>query len=269
MKDLDLDLDFGLAGKVALITGSGKGIGKTIAMLYAQKGADIILVGRSSNILETEKDVIGTGRSVLSLIYDITEPANIKKIVTESISRFGKIDILVNNAGVVFLENAEDLSKEKWDQTISVNLTAPFLLSQAAGKEMIKQGSGKIINIASVNGIGAFPERACYGSAKAGVMQLTRTLACEWARHNINVNAVAPGYIRTQLVDELLTKGTLNEAEIAGRTPAGRLGECSEIADAVIFLATDEAKYIVGQTLVVDGGWSAYMYLESWLEKSK
>jgi len=188
----------------------------------------------------------------------------VKRVVDE----FGKIDILVNNAGMSVVGASAELEESRWRRGIDVMLNGVFFCSQAAGKEMIKQGSGKIINIASVNGIGAFPERACYGSAKAGVMQLTRTLGCEWARYNVNVNAIAPGYIRTQLVEDLLAKGVINESELARRTPAGRLGECEEVAYAAVFLASEESKYIVGQTIVVDGGWSAYMYLESWLENS-
>ena len=134
---------------------------------------------------------------------------------------------------------------------------------------MIKQKSGKIINIASINGIVAFPERACYCSAKAGVMALTKVLGCEWAQYNVNVNAVAPGYVETELVKDLASKGTLDVNELAGRTPNKRLTKCEDIADAVIFLASEDSKNIVGQTIVIDGGWTAYGYLESWLEHSK
>jgi NAD(P)-dependent dehydrogenase (short-subunit alcohol dehydrogenase family) len=162
-----------------------------------------------------------------------------------------------------------EMEESRWRRGIDVMLTGVFFCSQAAGREMINRRYGKIINIASVNGIGAFPERACYGSAKAGVVQLTRALGCEWIGYNINVNAVAPGYVNTYLVRDLAEKGVLDVAELATRTPHGRLAECSEIADAVIFLASEESKYIVGQTIAIDGGWSAYMYLESWLAKSK
>jgi NAD(P)-dependent dehydrogenase (short-subunit alcohol dehydrogenase family) len=148
-------------------------------------------------------------------------------------------------------------------------LTGVFFCSQAAGREMIKQGSGKIINIASVNGILAFPERVCYSCAKAGVIQLTKVLGCEWARYNINVNAIAPGYVKTYLVEELAEKGTLDVEELATRTPLGRLAEPEEIAAAVIFLASEESKYMEGHTIVIDGGWTAYGYLESWLAKSR
>jgi NAD(P)-dependent dehydrogenase (short-subunit alcohol dehydrogenase family) len=148
-------------------------------------------------------------------------------------------------------------------------LTGVFFCSQAIGREMIKQGGGKIINIASVNGIVAFPERICYSCAKAGVIQLTKVLGCEWARYNINVNAIAPGYVKTSLVEELAEKGTLNMEELAIRAPLGRLAEPEEIAAAVVFLASEESKYMEGQTIVLDGGWTAYGYLESWLAKNR
>jgi len=167
------------------------------------------------------------------------------------------------------VEASEELEENRWRRGIDVMLTGVFFCSQAVGKEMIKQRSGKIINIASVNGMVAFPERVCYSCAKVGVIQLTKVLGCEWARYNINVNAVAPGYVKTYLVEELVEKGALDIEEISTRTPLGRLAEPEEIADAVIFLASEESKYIVGQTIVIDGGWTAYGYLESWLAKSR
>jgi NAD(P)-dependent dehydrogenase (short-subunit alcohol dehydrogenase family) len=199
MNDLNLDLDFNLEGKVAMITGAGKGIGKTIARLYAEKGTTIILVGQSNNILETEKEILKSGSKAMSLIYDITKPVNIKKIVNEGIGRFGRIDILVNNAGVVFLDKAENLSKDNWDRTISVNLIAPFLLSQAVGREMIKRKYGKIINIASLAGILGFDRRSAYCSSKAGLIGLTRALAFEWAKYNININSISPTVTITEM----------------------------------------------------------------------
>src|SRR5512136_2115541 len=154
-----------------------------------------------------------------------------------------------------------DLEESRWRRGIDVMLTGVFFCSQAAGKEMIKRKSGKIVNIASVNGIGAFPERACYCSAKAGVMALTKALGCEWARFNINVNAVAPGYVETDLVKNLVSAGTLDKTEIEMRTPLRRLAADDEVADSVVFLASDEARFIEGQTICVDGGWTAYLYM--------
>jgi NAD(P)-dependent dehydrogenase (short-subunit alcohol dehydrogenase family) len=146
-------------------------------------------------------------------------------------------------------------------------LTGTFFCCQAAGREMIKQKSGKIINIASINGIVAFPERASYCSAKAGVMALTKVLASEWARYNINVNAIAPGYVETELVSNLISQGKLKIEELKGRTPGGKLTGTEDIAETAVFLASESAKNINGQTIVIDGGWTAYGYLESWLKR--
>ena len=257
-----------LKGKSALVTGASRGIGRAVALTLAKEGADVV-VNCSSSVPEAEKvtrEIKKLGRRSFSIKADVADKAAVEKMVKEVVNHFGSLDILVNNAGMAIVSPSEKLEESLWKQGIDVMLTGVFFCSQAAGKVMIKQRSGKIINIASINGIEAFPERASYGSAKAGVMQLTRTLGCEWAKHNINVNAVAPGYIKTQLVTDLLAKGVYNEKELARRTPAGRLGECDDVADAVVFLASEESKYIIGQTIVVDGGWSAYGYLESWLK---
>ena len=259
-----------LKDRVSLVTGASRGIGKAIALALAAEGADVAL-NCSKSVAEAEKvarEIKALGRRAEVVQADVANKAAVNQMVKKVVADFGRIDILVNNAGMSVVGASAELEEDRWRRGIDVMLTGVFLCSQAAGKEMIKQRRGKIINIASVNGIGAFPERVCYGSAKAGVMQLTRTLGCEWARYNINVNAIAPGYIKTQLVEDLLAKGVIDESELSRRTPAGRLGECEEIADAVVFLASEQSKYIVGQTIVIDGGWSAYMYLESWLADS-
>ena len=257
-----------LKGKAALVTGASRGIGRAVALALAKEGADVV-VNCSSSVPEANKvtrEIKKLGRRSFSIKSDVADKAAVEKMVKEVINHFGSLDILVNNAGMAIVSPSEKLEESLWRRGIDVMLTGVFFCSQAAGKVMIKQRSGKIINIASINGLEAFPERAAYGSAKAGVMQLTRTLGCEWAKYNINVNAIAPGYIKTQLVTDLLEKGVYNEKELARRTPAGRLGECDDVADAVVFLASEESKYIIGQTIVVDGGWSAYGYLESWLK---
>jgi NAD(P)-dependent dehydrogenase (short-subunit alcohol dehydrogenase family) len=258
-----------LKDKVSLVTGASRGIGRAIALAFAKEGASVVL-NCSQSVREAEEvaqEITGLGGRAMVVQADVADKAAVDEMVKKVVADFGRIDILVNNAGMSIVGTSAELEEVRWRRGIDVMLTGVFFCSQAAGKVMIKQRSGKIITIASVNGIGAFPERACYGSAKAGVMQLTRTLGCEWVKYNINVNAIAPGYIKTHLVGDLLAKGILDEKELANRTPAGRLGECEEVADAAVFLASEESKYIVGQTIVVDGGWSAYMYLESWLEK--
>jgi NAD(P)-dependent dehydrogenase (short-subunit alcohol dehydrogenase family) len=256
--------------KVALVTGAGRGIGEAIARRLSAEGArvvisDIDLPGAE----QVARDIKKAGRDAMAVRADVGNKAAVEAMVKKGVEAFGSIDILVNNAGMSVVGASEELEEKRWRQGIDVMLTGVFFCSQAAGREMIKQKNGKIINIASVNGIVAFPERACYCAAKAGVMALTKVLGCEWARYNINVNAVAPGYVETELVRNLATQGTLDVKELASRTPMGRMAKSAEIANCVVFLASEESRYIEGQTIVVDGGWTAYGYLESWLEKAQ
>jgi NAD(P)-dependent dehydrogenase (short-subunit alcohol dehydrogenase family) len=256
-----------LKGKVALVTGASRGIGRTIALTLAGEGADVA-VNYAASGAEAEKtagEIKETGRDSLVVKADVADKAAVENMVAEVIRRFGRIDILVNNAGLAVIGPSETLEEKVWRRGIDVLLTGTFFCSQAAGREMIKQKSGKIINIASVNGIVAFPERASYCAAKAGVMALTKVLASEWAKHNINVNAVAPGYIETEMVSHLAAKGKVNIREIKARTPGGQLAGPDDVAESVAFLASERSRRINGQTIVVDGGWTAYGYLESWL----
>ena len=258
-----------LKDKVTLVTGSSRGIGRAIALAFAREGADVAL-NCSASVAAAEEvagEIRKLGRRTTIIQTNVAEKKAVEAMVQQVVNEFGRIDILVNNAGMSVVGASEELEESRWRQGIDVMLTGVFFCSQAAGREMIRQKSGKIINIASINGIGAFPERVCYSSAKAGVMQMTRVLGTEWARYNINVNAVAPGYVKTFLVEDLAKKGQLDVDELASRTPLGRLAELDEIADAVVFLASDESKYMEGQTIVVDGGWTAYGYLESWLKQ--
>jgi NAD(P)-dependent dehydrogenase (short-subunit alcohol dehydrogenase family) len=260
-----------LKNKVALVTGASRGIGRGIALALAGEGADVV-VNCSTSVREAENvagQIKARRRRAMVIQADVSDKAAVDRMVKEVIAQFGRIDILVNNAGMSTVGRSEELAENIWRRGIDVMLTGVFFCSQAAGKEMIEQKSGKIINIASINGIVAFPERACYCSAKAGVMALTKVLGCEWAGYNINVNAVAPGYVETDLVRNLVSQGTLDVDELAGRTPNGKLASSDDIANTVVFLASEDSKHIVGQTIVVDGGWTAYGYLESWLKQIK
>jgi 3-oxoacyl-[acyl-carrier protein] reductase len=260
-----------LKDKISLVTGASRGIGKTIALALAREGAAVVLNCSASVEAagEVAEEIRGLGRPATVIRADVASKSEVDTMVKRVVNEFGKIDILVNNAGMSVVGASEELEEKRWRRGIDVMLTGVFFCSQAVGREMIKYGGGKIINIASINGIVAFPERVCYSCAKAGVIQLTKVLGCEWARYNINVNAIAPGYVNTYLVEDLVAKGALDREELATRTPLGRLAEPKEIADAVIFLASEESKYMEGQTIVVDGGWTAYGYLESWLKKSE
>jgi len=256
-----------LKGKTALVTGSSRGIGRAIALALAREGADVA-VNCSSTVEEAEKvagEIKKLGRNSMVIKADIADKAAVVKMVGEVVRQFGKTDILVNNAGISTISPSETLEEKLWRRGIDVMLTGTFFCSQAAGKVMIEQRSGKIINIASINGIVAFPERASYCSAKAGVMALTKVLASEWAKYNINVNAVAPGYVETELVGKLVSRGKLKINELKRRTPGGKLASAEDVAEAVLFLASDSSRSINGQTLVIDGGWTAYGFVESWL----
>jgi NAD(P)-dependent dehydrogenase (short-subunit alcohol dehydrogenase family) len=259
-----------LDGKAALVTGASRGIGRAIALALAREGANIA-VNCSSSIKEAEKvtvEIKKLGRKAIVTKADVSDKAQVEKMMGEVLRELGKIDILINNAGFATISPSESLEEKVWRRGIDVMLTGTFFCSQAAGKEMIRQKSGKIINIASINGIVAFPERASYCSAKAGVMALTKVLASEWARYNININAIAPGYVETEMVSNLVSRGKINMEEIKSRTPGGKLSSAEDIAEAAVFLASESSKSINGQTIVIDGGWTAYGYLESWLKNS-
>jgi NAD(P)-dependent dehydrogenase (short-subunit alcohol dehydrogenase family) len=256
-----------LKGKTALVTGASRGIGRSIALTLGREGADVA-VNCSSSIEDAEKvvqEIRKLGRDSITIKTDISDKPSVENMVSQVVNRFGKIDILVNNAGMATVAPSETMEENVWRKGIDVMLTGTFFCSQAAGKKMIEQKSGKIINIASINGIVAFPQRASYCSAKAGVMALTKVLASEWAKYGINVNAVAPGYVETELVNNLVSSGKLDIRELTGRTPSGKLATVEDVAEAVLFLASDNSQSINGQTIVIDGGWTAYGYLESWL----
>jgi len=257
-----------LGGKAALVTGASRGIGRAIALALAKEGSDVA-VNCSSSVVEAEKvvhEITKLGRHAFIVKADVANKTAVTEMVNEMVKRFGKIDILVNNAGMATVNPSEKLEENLWRRGIDVMLNGVFFCCQAAGKEMIRQKSGKIINIASINGIVAFPERACYCSAKAGVMALTKVLGVEWAKHNINVNAVAPGYVKTELLDNLVSQRKLNVKELIGRTPSGKLTSVEDVAEAVLFLASEASNSINGQIIVIDGGWTSYGYVESWLQ---
>jgi len=251
-----------LENKVALVTGGGQGIGRAIALAFAREGADVVI--GEIDMTSAEKvvaEVKALGCRAMAIKADVSIKNEIEKMVEAVTKEFENIDILVNNAGVSVVAPSEELEESRWDKGIDVDLKGVFLCSQIVGKGMIKRKKGNIINIASIAGIVALPPRATYCSAKAGVIMLTKDLACEWAKYHINVNAIAPGYVKTEMVEDLIRKGQYDEDALAKRAPAGRMGVPEDIANAAVFLAADGSNYITGHTLVVDGGWSAYGYL--------
>jgi len=246
---------FDLSGQVAVVTGANTGLGQAIAVALAAAGASIVAVGRSS-MDETEAAVreIGAGFHAIKADLGSIEPT--KAIVDETVATFGKLDILVNNAGIIRRADAVDFSEADWDAVIDTNLKSVFFLCQAAGRHMIDQGSGKIINIASMLSFQGGIRVPSYTASKSGIGGLTKLLANEWAAKGVNVNAIAPGYIATNNTAALQADESRNKA-ILDRIPAARWGDASDLGGAAVFLASSAANYVQGHILAVDGGWLA------------
>ena len=248
-----------LDGKVAIVTGSGSGIGKALAIALAEAGADCVpteLPDRMAG-LDPVCDVIReNGRTALPLPLCLPELESIDFLVARTLQKMGRIDILVNNAGVNIPRDALEVTEQDWDGVLDVNLKGLFFLSQRVGREMVKAGGGKIVNIASQNGVVGYYKRAAYCSSKAGVVNLTRVLALEWAKYKINVNAVGPTFILTPLTQSTFDDPVLRE-DLLKRIPLGRVGQPEDVVGAVVFLSSPAADLITGHTLLVDGGWTA------------
>jgi 2-deoxy-D-gluconate 3-dehydrogenase len=245
---------FRLDGKVALVTGASAGLGAAVAVALAEAGADVACHGNSRSPEATRERVEAAGRRGLGLIADLQERAAPQRLVEATLEQFGRLDILVNNAGIIRRAPAADFAEEDWDAVIEVNLSAVFRLSQLAGRRMIERGRGKIINIASLLSFQGGVTVPAYAAAKGGVAQLTKALANEWASKGVNVNAIAPGYMRTDNTAALQRDETRNR-QILERIPAGRWGEPSDLTGAAVFLASAASDYVSGHILVVDGGW--------------
>jgi 3-oxoacyl-[acyl-carrier protein] reductase len=252
----------GLENKVAIVTGASKGIGKGIAVRFAHEGATVIFASRSMQLLsEIVNEMSNTGLKALALTVDVRRPESIQEIVDRTVEEYGRLDIMVNNAGISMAQRSDNLSPKDWIKAVETDLSGVFYGCQSAGRQMIKQGSGCIINITSIYGIVAAPYRAAYCASKAGANMLTKVLANEWALQNIRVNAIAPGYIRTEMVQGVIDKGMLPVGAVERRTPQGRIGEVKDVVGAAVYLASDEASFVTGAIVTVDGGWTAYGYL--------
>ncbi len=251
-------VDFRLDGKTALVTGGGHGLGKDIALALAGAGASLVLAGRDAAQLEqTATELRAAGVEAVTARADVTDGTDIDRMVQTACARLGAIDILVNNAGTNIQQDALEVTEEAWDTVLDVNLKATFFVSQRVAREMIRAGhGGRIINIASQMGAVGFYKRAAYCASKGGVVQLTKVLAVEWARHGIRVNAVGPTFIDSALAREVLKDKDIAD-EVMGRIPIGRLGRPEEVAAAVVYLASPPADLITGHHLLVDGGWTA------------
>ncbi|HUL31583.1 MAG TPA: SDR family NAD(P)-dependent oxidoreductase [Thermodesulfobacteriota bacterium] len=248
-----------LKGKVALITGSSRGIGKEIAKGFAKEGADIIVNGRMlEKAKPVAKEIEGLGVRTMAIGADVSSSQEVNGMAEEAVKAFGRIDLLVNNAGVnPFILEAEKIKEEGWDQVLDVNLKGVFLCCQAVGKKMIQQGGGRIINISSTAGMIGEQGFLPYCVSKAGVMTLTRILAYEWSRYNISVNAIAPGLIAGGMNAPILNKEILVSG-LTQQIPVKRFASSEEIVKVVLFLASDDSSYINGTTIVADGGATGY-----------
>lgn len=248
-----------LKDRIVFITGASRGLGEAIAIEFAKAGADLVLISRNQSALDTVAHSIKRKYrvNILPLSTDITIKKEIERTIEEVLRVFGKIDVLVNNAGVTVKKDFFEVSEKDWDYVLNINLKGAYLCSQVVGKQLIKQKYGKVINMASIGSQLALVHSSAYCASKGGLLQLTRALAVEWAPYNVNVNAIAPGYIETDMVREVMKKKAGLKKGIINRTPMGRLGKPEEISPAVVFLASDAASYITGTVLLIDGGMSA------------
>ena len=246
---------FSLEGKVAIVTGAGRGIGKAIALSLADAGADVVVAARTTADIEaTASEIIDKGRKALVVPTDVRISEQVINLMKQTVAQFGRIDVLVNNAGGTFAAPIMELSEGGWDAIIRENLKSVFLCSQAAARVMIEQKEGSIINISSIAGVRVFSSNAAYGAAKAGIINLTMTMALDLAPYNIRINAIAPGSIATEGWIELEKSDPERLQRRLASIPLQRLGEPKDIIGGIVYLASEAAAYVTGQTLVIDGG---------------
>ena len=244
-----------LDGRVAVITGSSRGIGRAVAEGYAKEGARVVVNSRDERSADAAAEEIGHG--AIGIAADVATEEGATSLVRSAVHAFDRIDILVNNAGMAAAANSTELSLELWQKVVALNMTAVFLCSREAAGHMRRAGRGVIVNTASLQAFSPFPRRLAYGATKAAVVMMTRILAAEWAPE-IRVNAVAPGYIRTDMTEKLRAEGRIDFDAISRRTPLRRLAEPAELVGAYLYLASDDAAFVTGETIAVDGGWAAF-----------
>jgi NAD(P)-dependent dehydrogenase (short-subunit alcohol dehydrogenase family) len=255
--DIDTAARFDVSGKIALVTGAARGLGRACALALAQAGADVALGLRDARADGGTPDAVrAIGRRALPLQMDVTRRDEIERAVAETERAFGRIDILVNNAGIGPPARAEDVNEADFDRTLAVNVKGTYFVSQAVGRVMIRNGGGRIVNLSSQAGFIALPTESVYCMTKAAIAHLTKCLAVEWGRHGINVNAVAPTFVRTPGTAKWLEDDAFR-TDLLARIPLGRVGEPIDVSGAVVFLASPAAALITGATLLIDGGFTA------------
>ena len=252
--------DFGLTHQNAIVTGAGQGLGQGIAWALAHAGADVVVADLPSNksrALETVAEIENMGRQARFVPVDVADVSSINVMAREAIEAFAQIHVLVNNAGVNIPKLALEVNEADWDKVLDIDLKGTFFCAQAIGRHMVEQRYGRVINITSQMGMVGYFNRSAYCSAKAGVVNLTRVLAVEWAKCGVTINTVAPTFLRTPLTEPMFQNKAFYE-DVLSRIPMGRIGEIEDVVGAVIFLASGAASLITGHTLAVDGGWLAW-----------
>jgi 3-oxoacyl-[acyl-carrier protein] reductase len=247
-----------LAGRVAIVTGSSSGIGRAIAAELARRGMSVVVTSRTAQRAQDTATAIGEeGGTALGVAVELTDVEGPAELVERTLDAFGRLDVLVNNAGAGQVADSETLAPADWQRIIDLDLSAPFRCAQAAARPMLAAGRGVIVNVSSLTGHLGLARRAAYSAAKHGLEGLTKTLAVEWARRGVRVVSVAPAYVETELLAGTSKAGGFTLEEVARRTPLGRLAEPREVALVVAFLASDDASYVTGSSVLVDGGWVA------------
>jgi 3-oxoacyl-[acyl-carrier protein] reductase len=248
--------------ETVVVTGSSRGIGKATAEAFAKEGANVVVNSRSEERAREAAASIDAGSGeVIGVGADTSDREAAKEMIERTVNEFGRLDVLVNNAGITHIDPAEEFPASKWERVVDVNLTGVFNCARAAGSRMLNQDTkGAIINLSSIAGSVGMPERTAYTATKAAVENLTRSLAVEWSRQGIYVNALAPGYVRTELVEDTQSDAGFNNTQISERTPLGRMGTLEEITNCMLFLASRN-NYVTGEVLHADGGWLAFGWL--------
>jgi NAD(P)-dependent dehydrogenase (short-subunit alcohol dehydrogenase family) len=257
-------LGYDYENKLVLVTGASRGIGKSIALALAQDGAHVLCAATEAhNAGRVVAEIQAAGGEATAIGCRVENPHTVKNMFTEVLEQQGPIDVLINNAGISKPMLTMEMTEENWDQHMDINCKSIFLCSQAAALQMKTNSGGCIINIGSILGRNAFPATLGYCASKAAVDQMTKVMAIEWARYGIRVNCIAPGYIRTELIEQLAVDGKVKLEDLEKRTPQRRLGTGNDIANAVRYVASEDAAFMTGETLIIDGGWTAFGYYQT------